>query len=54
MNEALERIRKEEVVQYISERYHVTVDYLLGHLSDLELEDNEIQIIRDLNHRYEE
>lgn len=48
-----DKILEDEVVKYISERHHTTVQYLITHLSDLELEENEVQIIHDLIRMYE-
>ena len=48
-----DKILQDEVVQYISARHHTTASYLVAHLSDLELEENEIQIIQDLIRMYE-
>lgn len=39
-----DKILEDEVVKYISERHHTTAQYLVAHLSDLNLEENEIQI----------
>lgn len=47
-----DRILQDEVLIYISERHHTTVRYLINHLYDLELEENEQQIIRDLIQAY--
>lgn len=52
-NNISDKILQDEVVQYISNRHHITATYLVGHLSDLELEENEIQIIHDLMRMYE-
>lgn len=51
-NSISDKILQDEVLVYISERHHTTVRYLLDHLSDLKLEENELQIIRDLIHTY--
>lgn len=48
-----DKILQDEVVQYISARHHITASCLVAHLSDLELEENEIQIIQDLIRMYE-
>ena len=39
-------------MQYISERHHTTVQHLMTHLSEMKLEENEVQIIRDLIRMY--
>ena len=52
-NNISDKVLQDDVVKYISERHHTTVRYLIAHLSDLELEENEVQIIRDLIRMYE-
>ena len=52
-NNISDKILQDEVVKYISERHHTTAQYLIAHLSDLELEENEVQIIQDLIRMYE-
>lgn len=47
-----EPLLEDEVVRYISERHHTTAHHLLTHLADMKLEDNELQIIRDLMQMY--
>lgn len=51
-NNISDKILQDEVVKYISERHHTTAQYLIAHLSDFELEENEIQIIHDLIRMY--
>ena len=51
-NNISDKILQDEVVKYISERHHTTAQYLITHLSDLELEENEVQIIHDLIRMY--
>lgn len=48
-----DKILEDEVVMYISERHHTTAQYLIANLSDLDLEENEIQIIHELIKMYE-
>ena len=52
-NNISDKILQDEVVKYISERHHITAQHLITHLSDLELEENEVQIIQDLIRMYE-
>ena len=52
-NNISDKILQDEVVKYISERHHTTAQYLITHLSDLKLEENEVQIIQDLIRMYE-
>lgn len=52
-NNIPDKILQDEVMQYISERHHTTVQHLIVHFSNLELEENEVQIIRDLIRMYE-
>ena len=52
-NNISDKVFQDEVVKYISERHHITARYLIAHLSDLELEENEVQIIQDLIRMYE-
>lgn len=47
------KVLQDEVVKFISERHHTTAQYLIDHLSDFELEENEARIIRDLIQMYE-
>lgn len=51
-NDISDKILQDEVMQYISERHHTTVQHLMAHLSEMELEDNEMQIIRDMIRMY--
>lgn len=48
-----DEILQDEVVKYISERHHTTARYMMTHLSDVDLEENEIQIIRGLIQMYQ-
>lgn len=52
-NNIPEKVLQDEVVKFISERHHTTAQHLIAHLPDLELEENEQQIIRDLIRMYE-
>lgn len=51
-NSVPNKILQDEVMQYISERHHTTVQHLMAHLSEMELEENEMRIIRDLIRMY--
>ena len=46
-------IAQDEAVQYVAQRHHCTATYLMAHLEDIRLEDNEVQIINDLKQMYE-
>ena len=52
-NDIPRKVLQDEVVKFIAERHHTTAQYLIDHLSDLKLEENEAQIIRDLIQMYE-
>ena len=52
-NDISDKILHDEVMQYISERHHTTAQHLITHLSEMKLEENEMQIIRDLMRMYE-
>lgn len=47
-----DKLLQDEVVRYISERHHTTAQNLMAHLAEMKLEDNELQIIRDLIQMY--
>lgn len=52
-NKQQSQIAQDEAVQYVAQRHHCTAAYLMDHLEDMHLEDNEVRIINDLKRMYE-